>query len=635
MIIAMAGQPNSGKSTLFNQIAGYKTVTSNFPGKTVKYTKTEVRFSGRILDIVDLPGTYSLTSFDLAEVEARKYLLKNEADAVVNVVDASLLSRSLELTIQISELDIPMVLCLNMMDEAERKGIHIDTEVLEDILGVSVVPAVAVKGKGIREVFHAAIETAESRKKPKKIEYSKDVEEVINRLEKELKDDSGKLSIPSRLLSLKLLENDHHFLKYVKAPRILGLVKKCQEELEERHGKPSDVVISSERHAQAMNIFEKAAHITEPEISVRDRLDDILMHKYYGYVSLVVILYVFFNIVFGIGRVLESYILSLFDTATPWLSLYLDDLSLKLAEGLLEGFAGGVGIVLPYLVPFLIGLAILEDIGYLPRIAFLMDTFLHRIGLHGKAVIPIILGYGCAVPAVMATRILESDRDRFITGAISTLVPCAARTTIILGLVAFFISANAALGIYILNLIVVVVLGLILSRFMPEITPGLILEIPSYHIPSAKSVLLKTWLRTREFIYIAWPLLVGGSILLGYMNYVGLDSFVNTVLSPLTFVLGLPSVVGVTLIFGIFKKELSLVMLIQALGTSHVLKVLTETQILTFCVFVVFYIPCVATLSVLAKEFGLKRMGYIMLMTTGVALVLSLLVRVVGMILYT
>ncbi|MBU7015901.1 MAG: ferrous iron transport protein B [Theionarchaea archaeon] len=630
MIIAMAGQPNSGKSTLFNQVAGYKTVTSNFPGKTVKYTKTKVHFSGQVLDIVDLPGTYSLTSFDLAEVEARKYLMKKEANVVVNVVDASLLSRSLELTLQIMELDVPLIVCLNMMDEAERKGIHIDTQALTNILGVPVVSAVAVKGKGVREVFKAAIETAESRKTPRKIEYSKDIEEVILNLKKVIEGQSIKVQIPPRLFALKLLENDKYFLKYIESPQILETVKNSQKKLEESHGRPSDVIISSERHAQAMNIFEQVTKVTKPEITMRDRLDDILMHKYLGYISLAAILYIFFNVVFGIGQILESFILDFFESLTPHFSLYVSGLSLRVMEGVVEGFAGGIGIVLPYLIPFLLGLALLEDAGYLPRIAFLMDAFLHRIGLHGKAVIPIILGYGCTVPAIMATRILESERDRFITAVISTLIPCAARTTIILGLVAFFISANAALGVYLFNLAVIVGLGLILSRFMPEVTPGLILEMPSYHIPAVKSVILKTWLRVREFIYIAWPLLMGGSVVLALMNYFGLDTYINRGLSPLTFLLGLPVTVGVTLVFGILKKELSLVMLIQAVGTSRLLQVLTRTQILTFAVFVIFYVPCVATLGVLFREFGLRKTIYITAMTLGVAVFLALMVRIGG-----
>ncbi|MBU7023248.1 MAG: ferrous iron transport protein B [Theionarchaea archaeon] len=633
MIVAMTGQPNSGKSTLFNQIAGYKTVTSNFPGKTVKYNESRVHFSGTVLDVVDLPGTYSLTSFDLAELEARKYLLRNEADVVVDVVDASRLSRSLELTIQIAELNVPLVLCLNMMDEAERKGIHIDADTLGEILGVQVVPAVAVKGKGIREVFQEAIATADSGKKPHKIEFSKDIEKIVAKLEKNLEKEHRTLNFPIRLLALKLLENDQYFMEAIENPHILEAVRDCQKELETSHGRPADVVISSERHAQAMNIFERVAEVTEPEISLRDRLDDVLMHGYLGYVALAVILYVFFNIVFGSGQILESQILAAFDRVTPWLSAYLSGLSLKVALGVLEGFAGGVGIVLPYLVPFLIGLAILEDVGYLPRIAFLMDTFLHRIGLHGKAIIPFILGYGCTVPAIMATRILESERDRYITATISTIVPCAARTTIILGLVAFFISPNAALGLYIFNIIVIVGLGLVLSHFMPEITPGLILEIPSYHIPSVKSVLLKTWLRVREFIYIAWPLLIGGSAVLSVMEYIGVDSYVNEALSPLTLLLGLPAAVGVTLVFGVLKKELSLVMLIQALGTSHVLSVLTKIQVVTFTVFVMFYVPCVATIGVLLKEFGARKTVSIVVLTTGLALILALLVRAGGLIL--
>lgn len=632
MIVAMAGQPNSGKSTLFNQIAGYRTVTSNFPGKTVKYTKSKVRFYSKVLEVVDLPGTYSLTSFDLAELEARKYLLKGEADVVVNVVDASLLSRSLELTIQIAELNVPLVLCLNMMDEAERKGIHIDTEELEKILGIPVIPAVAVKGKGIREVFQAAIDVGKTYQKPKKIEFSKDIEEIVKKLEDDIQEVCKELNVPSRLLALKLLENDQFFLRCIKDTTTLKTVKDYQKELTESHGRPSDVVISSERHAEAVNIFENVATITEPEITIRDRLDDILMHKYAGYVFLALILYLFFNVVFGFGQIIESNILEFFEGSfIPHLSIYMSGLPLKLVQGAVEGFAGGIGIVLPYLVPFLIGLAVLEDVGYLPRIAFLMDTFLHRIGLHGKAIIPMILGYGCTVPAIMATRILESERDRFITATITTIIPCAARTTVILGLVAFFISPNAALGVYIFNLAVIVVLGLTLSKFMPEVTPGLILEMPSYHVPSAKSVLLKTWLRVREFIYIAWPLLIGGSILLAFMNYIGVDTYVNAALSPLTLLLGLPTAVGVTLVFGVLKKELSLVMLIQALGTSKILTVLTKVEVLTFTIFVVFYVPCVAALGVLLKEFGLKKTIYISGLTTGLAVFLALLVRIGGM----
>ena len=236
-------------------------------------------------------------------------------------------------------------------------------------------------------------------------------------------------------------------------------------------------------------------------------------------------------------------------------------------KGVLQGIAGGIAIVLPYLVPFLIGLSLLEDVGYLPRVAFLMDVFMHRIGLHGKAIIPFILGYGCSVPAVMATRILEFPQHRFIVSILATMIPCAARITIIFGLVAFFISPNAALAIFALNILVVAISGKILSILFPypEASLGLILEIPAYQLPPLRNTLKKSWYRIREFIVVAWPILIVGSALLALMEYGGIERYINAILSPLTHLLGLPPLLGTTLIFGLLRKELSLIMLTQAL----------------------------------------------------------------------
>ena len=214
----------------------------------------------------------------------------------------------------------------------------------------------------------------------------------------------------------------------------------------------------------------------------------------------------------------------------------------------MEGLAGGIAIVLPFLVPFLFGLAFLEDVGYLPRIAFLMDAFLHKIRLHGKAIIPLILGNVCTVPPIKATRILESERDRFIASVLTTMIPCAARITIIFGLVAFYLGARAAMFVYVLNIIVVDISGKILSNLLPEITPGMIMEIPDYHIPYMKVLLAKVWLRMKEFIIIAWPLLIVGSVALSLLKYWDLERFINQLISPITLLLGLPVAVGVTLI---------------------------------------------------------------------------------------
>ena len=629
------GQPNSGKSTIFNHVAGYKAVTSNFPGKTVEYTLTKFKIFGQVIELVDLPGTYSLTSFDLAELEARKYLLNGDVDAVINVVDASLLSRSLELTLQLLELKLPMVICLNMIDEAERKGIRINVEKLSKVFGVPVVPAVAIKGKGIKWLFSTAYKVGEKKKIGKTINFSKDVEDVITQLSIQIKKKQidQKFNVPERFLAIKYLENDHYFMENFKSrdKKIFKEINYFQNLLKEVHGRLSDVVISSERHHLSMNIYESVVSLTKPHISLIDYLDNILMHPLLGYISLGLIFYLFFNLIFGVGKIVEEPLLDYFYKLIPLLGKSIDSgtLLFSIINGIIQGLAGGVAIVLPYLFPFLFGLAILEDLGYLPRIAFLLDAFLHKIGLHGKAIIPFILGYGCTVPAIMATRILESERDRFIASVLATMIPCAARMTIIFALVAFYISPQAALAIYILNIIVIIVSGKILSRLLPEITPGMILEIPAYHIPSIKVALAKTWLRMKEFIFIAWPLLIAGSTILSLLQYYKADMLINNLFSPLTSLLGLPLVVGTTLIFGILRKELSMLMLIQAIGTSNIATVMSATQIMTFTIFVIFYVPCAATIAVLWKEIGSKRTLFAIAFTSILAVILAIITRFV------
>ncbi|HBY56524.1 MAG TPA: ferrous iron transport protein B [Candidatus Atribacteria bacterium] len=633
MRIALMGQPNSGKSTIFNHVAGYKAVTSNFPGKTVEYTLTKFNLFGQTVELVDLPGTYSLTSFDLAELEARKYLLKGNVDVIINVMDASLLSRSLELTLQLLELKLPMVICLNMIDEAERKGIKIDIEKLSKILGVPVVPAIALKGKGVKELFSVAYKTGEEKRIGKTLNFSKNVEEVIEQLSTQIKkkEIAQEFNVPIRFLALKYLENDSYFIKNFKntEKNIFNKINYFQNLLREVHGRPPDVVISSERHHLSMNIYESIVSLTRPHTSLIDYLDNILMHPIFGYVFLAFILYLFFNLVFTVGKMVEEHLLDYFYRIIPLIERSIDSETLlfSVISGIIQGLAGGIAIVLPYLFPFLFGLAILEDLGYLPRIAFLLDVFLHKIGLHGKAIIPFMLGYGCTVPAIMATRILESERDRFITSVLATMIPCAARMTIIFALVAFYINPQAALAIYILNIIVVIISGKILSRLLPEVTPGMILEIPTYHIPSLKVVLAKTWLRMKEFIFVAWPLLIAGSTILSLLQYYKADTFINNFFSPLTTLLGLPLLVGTTLIFGILRKELSMLMLIQAIGTSNIATVMSVTQIMTFTIFIIFYIPCVATIAVLWREIGTKRTLFTISFTFVIAIVLATITR--------
>jgi ferrous iron transport protein B len=261
--------------------------------------------------------------------------------------------------------------------------------------------------------------------------------------------------------------------------------------------------------------------------------------------------------------------------------------------------------------------------------AYILDNFMHRIGLHGKSVLPLILGYGCSVPAIMSTRILESRRDRRITALLASFIPCSARSIVIFGLVAAFMGPFWALSVYLLNLAFVVLLGYIFARRMKGRSPGLILEIPDLRLPHPKTLAAKTWLTLREFITIAWPLLVASSVVLGLLEWADAADNVNALFSPLTVtLLGLPAAVGMTLVFGIMRKELTLVMLVQALGTSHVASVMNTGQLLTFTLFVVFYVPCVATIAVMARELGWKDTVLISGFAVIVATVIGVLSRV-------
>ena len=635
--IVLVGQPNCGKSTIFNSVAGYRSISTNFPGATVEYMRSHVVVNGRKCNLVDLPGIYSLTALDKASEESKKYLLDERIDVIINVVDASLLSRSMELSLQLLELDVPMMLCLNMMDEAARKGIHIDIEKLSQELKIPVVPTISSQGQGLDELFSEAFDSLKRPWTGTRLPLSRHVEEKINHVEASLSNRAPcRKNFSDRLVAIKLLEEDPYFEKLCPFDGYLAeQIDALKSELTREHGDPPDAVIAAERHNLAMHLFEKVARLSQPDRSWRDQIDSFLMHPIWGFVVMLAVMFVFFNVVFKAGGYVEEPLMDVLmrfvGTATA--SFNQSSLVYSIFYSALTGIAGGIAIVLPYLLPFLLGLAVIEDIGYLPRIAFLMDSFMHKIGLHGTAVIPGVLGYGCSVPAIMATRILPSPRERFIASVIAVLIPCSARMVVIMGLVGFYFGGTAALGIYILNLVVVSLLGAVLSRLMPEDTPGMIMEMPSYHRPKARVVLAKTWLRLKDFIIIAWPLLVLGSLILGLAEWYKLDEIVNLIFRPITYILGLPFEVGTTLIFGILRKELSMLMLFQALGTTDVAAVMTSTQILVFTLFVVFYVPCLATLGIMGKEIGWKRTWLAAGITFVIAFAIALLGRLFGMVL--
>ncbi len=633
MRFALIGQPNCGKSTLFNQVAGYRAETGNFSGTSVTYTESKVRVTGKVVELVDLPGSYTLAGTNPAEREVFNYLASHSVDAIINVVDASHLSQGLELTLELLEMQRPVVVALNMMDEARRLGLKIDGPQLQELLGVPVLPMIASRGRGVRDVFTTALRNGEKKINARRIPFGPEVDACVVSLADCL--DGAAEPLPATTAAIKLIEGDPVLEKRVAAlqPGLVPQVQQARSVLESKHGQEAIWIFGGERHARAARITRSVVSQGERRLTWRDRLDDVLLHPVLGYAALVLILYVFFQVVYHVGSLLETPLIQFFDRLNLQLQSLLSGVPFLsfVATGVLQGIAGGVAIVLPYLTPFLLGLGLLEDIGYLPRVAFLMDSLMHRLGLHGKAIVPFILGYGCNVPAVMSTRILEEKRDRIVAAALSTLVPCAARLAVVFGLVAFYLGPNAALLIYLFNLFVIALVAKLLTCILPEDSPGLIMEMPVYRMPTLHTLVAKAWFRIREFIVEAWPILIVGSIVLALLNYFNLAQFFNILFRPLSWILGLPQQVGVPLIFGVLRKELSLIMLHQALGGVELKDALTAAQMVTFSVFVVFYIPCLATLTVIKKELGGKAMGAIAGMTIIIATAAALLARVVGL----
>ncbi len=564
MKVALIGLPNCGKSTLFNQVAGYKAETGNFSGTTVTYTESRVRVSGRVIELVDLPGAYTLQSGSPAELETAHYLNSSDVDVIVNVADSTQLASALSFTFELIQLQKPLILALNMVDEAARVGLHIDGEGLASELGIPVLPLVASKGRGVKGLFQTALELGDAKTSHKAARREERTEEI-----------------------------------------------------------------GVDWHRRSILLAKKFITQGEGFSTLRDHLDNVLLHPVWGYVFLLSILFLFFQAVYGLGKLTEPPLLAFFDIVTKWVLLPFTKNSFlsNLVLGIVQGIAAGVAIVLPYLLPFLLGLGIMEDVGYLPRAAFLMDALMHRIGLHGKSIVPFILGYGCNVPAVMSTRTLEEPRDRYIAAALATLVPCAARLSVVFGLVAFYLGPLPALGLYLFNILVIALTGRILSSMLPEVTPGLILEMPPYRVPTVKNVMNKAWFRMREFVVEAWPLLIAGSAVLAILNYFEWAYFFNTLVRPVTWLMGLPVEVGVPLIFGILRKELSLVMLGQALGTTNFSSAMSSTQMVVYATFVMFYLPCLATLSVLKRELGTRAMISISALTVLIAFLAAMLVR--------
>ncbi len=608
--IALEGNANVGKSVIFNHLTGSSQIIGNWPGKTVEMAQGKLHFDNYDIDIIDLPGIYSFSTYSLEEIVSREYIATEKPDVVINVVDASVLERNLYFTLQLMEMEVPLVVCLNQMDMAKKKGMVIDAEKLEAALGIPVVSTVAVRGKGLHELIEVAVDVEQKKDSIKKtsIKYGAEVEERIERLAGLIESKRLKSGYPSRWIAIKLLENDPEVNKMIalKFKDVIALSKTISDEIENIYHEPCFSVINSERYFVANRIVGRVQKKVKMKISISERLDQIVMHRVFGYVISALVITGLLLWTFIIGNPLSNILSQVFGFFQPLDPQVRGPFLAILWNGAFGGIVAGVTLVIPFVIPFYMMLAIIEDSGILPRIAFMVDSLMHKIGLHGKALIPLILGYGCNVPAIYTTRILETKRERLLAALAITFAPCSARTIVILGLVAVFVSIEWALALYIIDILIIFVVGRLAFKALPGETTGLIMEMHSFRVPSFKVVAKQTWTRTKSIIYIVFPIYIVGSALIQGLYVFGILGPISDFMSPLTVLwLGLPAVAGILLIFGIVRKEYILLLLIAIYGTD-LSSVLTSAQFIVLALVGMLYIPCVSTITILAKEFGWK-----------------------------
>jgi ferrous iron transport protein B len=623
--IALIGNLNVGKSVIFNFLTRKHQKVANWPGKTVEVARGEFFYLNREIEIVDLPGIYSLSTFSPEEEVTRDFLLKENPDAIINVVDASILERNLYLTLQILEMGIPTVIALNQVDQARKKGIEINRDILENRLGVYVVETVAIYGKGIDDLIKKTIESAEKRKIPNVQRFPEEIEKRILEIENYIKEER----YSKRWYAIKLLENDPIIVKiFMDDEELLKKVKRYREEIERIYGENIYHIFSHERYKQVGDILEGVQKFTLPtKAKLTEVLENITVHRYFGYIFLVLSILAIYGIVFFIGSYIASFFDFIFESIGNWYfgSFGHTEFTGLLWDGLVEGGIGAaLQIVFSYIFPLFIMLTILEDSGYLPRMAYLMDSFMVKMGVNGKAFLPIMLGFGCNVPACISCKILENKKERLIASFLASLVPCSARTVVILGVVGYFLGIQYALLLYVLDFIIIFIAGKISSLFFKEKTYGMILEIPSFKRPMLKSVIKESWYRVKSFFSVALPVIVAGSFIIALLNIYGILNIINNALEPITvYWLGLPAITGFLLIFGFLRKEMTVIMLAAFLGTTNFASVLTPAQMFVFAFVVMIYVPCVATVAALIKYSGWKAAALISLGEVFMAILLG------------
>jgi ferrous iron transport protein B len=645
LTVALAGNPNVGKSTIFNHLTGMGVTTANYPGKTVEIQFAHTRFGDRTIGVMDLPGAYALGGVSEDQWVARQALLDGSPDAVILVLDASNLARNLYLGLQILDLGLPLVIALNVIDQAEARGIRVHTDRLEEVLGCPVIPTVATRGTGLDTLIARAVSVATAAPLRPRLRYSEDVEAAIGKLERLLeRRDDRPYGLAPRTAAMLLLEEDPAVEEWAGGGRAEGFIPLRNELvgiLRDLRGEDPALLLSRERHGLAGLIAAEVETREAARPILADRLWRLTTAPLTGLPIMGLVLAGIFAFLFFVGEWLSTAFNTLWTAAAspliqwPFHALLGDTV---LARTLLWGFDAGLNAALavgiPYVFTFYLILAALEDSGYLNAVAFLTDRIMHKMGLHGRAMIPLVAGAGCNVPAIMGARVLGSMRERVIVSTLVVLTPCSARTAVILGAVSLTAGWMPAVAIYLITAAVAILTGIGLHHFLPGRGTGLVMEMFPFRRPEALAVLKKTWGRFQDFVFVATPIVLGGSIILGGLHETGMLWHLSAPLRPIMeWWLGLPAVAGLTLVIAVLRKELALQLLMTLAmieygpEAKNLLAFMRPDQIFVYALVNTLYIPCAATIAVLARELGWRRALLISAFTIALALLVGGLAR--------
>ena len=643
MIFALAGNQNCGKTTLFNALTGSNQHVGNFPGVTVDQKSGEVR-EHKECTVVDLPGIYSLRTYTQEEIVTRDYILNQKPDGIINIVDATNIERNLYLTLQLLELRVPMVLALNMMDEVRANGGTIDVQKLSDDLGIPVVPITAAKGEGVSELMDRAVETAKNRVLPKVYDFcaaNSPVHRCVHAVVHLIEDHAERLGLPPRFCATKLIEGDRDMAdRLVLDQNERELLEHCIVQMETENGLDRNASLADMRYTFIEQVTADAVvkchESKEHKRSVA--WDRVLTGKYTALpVFFGVMLLIFWLMFEVIGQGLSDLLALGIDYVTAGVDGALTAYGINpvVHSLIIDGIFAGVGSVLsflPIIVTLFFFLSILEDTGYMARVAFVMDKLLRKIGLSGRSIVPLLIGFGCSVPAIMATRTVSSDRDRKMTILLTPYMSCSAKIPIYGFFTAAFFTDHKALvmiSLYVLGIVVGILAALVMkgTAFRGKPVP-FVMELPNYRMPSAKSVGLLLWEKAKDFLQRAFTVIFLATVVIWFLQ--SFDTRLNVVTDSADSLLALigqwlavlfrPLGFGdwrcaTALISGFIAKESVVSTLQVLLGNAAITSLFTTRSAISFLVFTLLYTPCIAAVATIRRELGsrIKTVGVVLL----------------------